>query len=211
MGGWTQIFTSAPDYVADPNSIDQNEGGQIDWSRVPSTYRAGTQYTITTTAQSNAAATTLTVSAIPDDLPVGAVLNFAGAGRFATLTAPATKGATTLTVEALDATIPTATAAVYTVSKSGSKTIPGGTVMCRLSGGKIVPRAVRPGSEVAIGLLIGTAIENMYDHALTGYGLIVGGVIYETLLPETITSYKTELGTNGSGWVWLTYADSSEV
>jgi hypothetical protein len=103
MGGWTQIFTSAPDYVADPNSIDQNEGGQIDWSRVPDSYRAGTQYTVTTTAQSNAGTTTLTVSAIPADLPVGTVLNFAGAGRFATLTAPAAKGATTLTVEALDA------------------------------------------------------------------------------------------------------------
>lgn len=211
MGGWNKIYNSSPDFVADPRSIDQNEGGQIDWSRVPDTYRAGTQYTITTTVQSNAAATTLTVSPIPDDLPVGKVLNFAGAGRFATLTAPAAKGATTLTVEALDATIPTATSAVYTVSKSGSKVIPGGTVMCRLSGGKIVPRAVHPGSEQAIGLLVGSAIENLYEHAMTGYGIIVGGVIYETLLPETITSYKSELATNGSGWVWLNYADSSEV
>ena len=52
--------------------------------------------------------------------------------------------------------------------------------------------------------------ENSTTDALTGYGLIVGGVIYETLLPETITSYKTELDTNGLGWVWLTYADGRD-
>ena len=55
------------------------------------------------------------------------------------------------------------------------------------------------------------AIEDNRADAKTGYGMIVGGVIYEDLLPETITSYKTELETNGTSWVWETYSDSREV
>lgn len=208
--GWNKTYNSSPGFVVDDNSADRSEGGQIDWSRVPDTYRAGVAYTVTVTAQANAAATSITVAALPVALPISTVLTF-GVGKYAKLTAPAAAGATSLAVEALPAQINNASTATYRVSQSRKKVIPGGTVMCRLSGGLLVPRAVAPGSEQAIGLLIGTAIEGLPEHALTGYGLIVGGVIYETLLPETITSYKTELETNGLSWVWVPYVDSSEV
>ena len=97
------------------------------------------------------------------------------------------------------------------VSQSNDKVIPAGTTVCQLSSGKIVPRVARPGSEEAIGILLTNATENSRNDAKTGYAVIVGGVIYENLLPETITSYKTELETNGTSWAWQTYADSSEV
>lgn len=211
MGWKSTIFGSSPGFVADPESIDRNTGRQIDWSRIPATYLAGTSYIIKANGAAAAAATSITVDAIPVALPVGTVLDFAGAGEFATLTAPAAAGATTLTVEALDAGIEDNDEATYRVSQSNDKIIPAGTVMCELSSGLVVPRAVRPGSETAIGLLWSTATENSKTDALSGYGIIVGGVIYETLLPETITSYKTELETNGTSWVWATYSDSREV
>lgn len=211
MGWKSTIYGSSPSFVADPESIDRNSGRQIDWSRVGEAYRAGERYTITTSAQANAAAVAISVTALPVALPVGTVLDFTGAGEFAILTAPAAKGATSLTVEALDAQVESGDTATYIVSASRSKVIPAGTVMCQLSSGKIVPRAARPGSEEAYGLLWSTAVENERNDSLSGYGLIVGGVIYETLLPETITSYKTELETNGTSWVWEAYSDSREV
>lgn len=209
--GWTTTYASSPQFVADWESVDRNTGRQVDWTRVPDSYKAGTSYTISANGAALAAATTIIVDPIPVALPTGTVLNFAGPGEFATLTAPAAVGATTLTVEALDAGIEDNDTATYLVSSSNDKVILAGTVMAQLSSGKIVPRVARPGSEEAIGILISTATENSLTASLSGYGVIIGGVIYETLLPETITAYKTELETNGTAWAWAVYADSTEV
>lgn len=216
--GWQERNVSAPGFVADWNSIDRNTGRQIDWSLVPETYLTGTSYTITVTEPADATDTALTVAALPVDLPVGSVLDFAGVGEFARLTAPASAGDTELAVEALDAAIEDNDTATVIVSGPGGlpneKVIPAGTTMCELASGKIVPRAARPGAETAMGLLIATASQpgalGARSHAKSGHGLIVGGVIYENLLPEDISAYKTELATNGSGWVWQTYADNTE-
>lgn len=207
--GWNTTYNSNPSFVADWNSIDRGQGRQIDWTKVPDTYKAGTTYTITTGGAA-AAAVALPVTALPVALPVGAVLRF-GTGEYARLTAPAAVGATSLAVEALEAAIEAADTAPFVVSLSNHKVIPAGTVMAFLSGTKMVPRAVQPGSEGSWGLLMSTAEENSKSDSLSGHGVIVGGVIYENLLPETITSYKTELETNGMTWLWLTYSDSSEV
>jgi hypothetical protein len=211
MAWRTTIYGSMPAFVADPESIDRNTGRQIDWTKIPVSYIAGTSYTITATEPAIATATEITVAALPVALPTGTLLNFAGTGEVAELSAPAAAGATTLTVLALDAAIEDNDTATYIVSASNDKVIPAGTVMCELSTGYVVPRAARPGSEAAIGILWSTATQNSLTDALTGYAIIVGGVIYETLLPETITSYKTELETNGTSWVWETYSDNREV
>lgn len=208
--GWTTTYASAPVFVADWNSIDRNTGRQIDWSYVPDSYKAGTTHTITAPDGAAQGATSITVTATTVALPTGTVLNFSGAGEFAELTAPAAEGATSLTVAALESAIESGDTATYLVSSSNAKVIKAGTVMCQLSSGKIVPRANRPGSEEAIGLLISTAQENSKSDSLSGYGIIIGGVIYENLLPETITSYKTELETNGTSFAWQTYADNTE-
>lgn len=210
--GWNTAYVSSPLFVVDWNSIDRNTGRQIDWSRVPETYRAGAAYTIKANGAALAAATSITVDALPIALPVGTRLDFTGAGEFAILTAPAALGATSLTVEALDAGIEDNDEATYLVSNSNKKVIPAGTVMCIIAANnKMVPRVARPGSEEAIGLLVSSATEDEGTEGLSGYGVVIGGVIYENLLPETITSYKTELENNGTSWAWQTYADSSEV
>ncbi len=208
--GWNTAYVSSPAFVVDWNSIDRNTGRQIDWTRVPESYRAGAAYTVKANGAALAAAVAITVDPLPIALPVGTRLDFTGAGEFAILTAPAALGATSLTVEALDAGIEDNDEATYLVSNSNKKVIPAGTVMCIIAANnKMVPRVARPGSEEAMGLLLATASEG--DEGLTGYGVVIGGVIYENLLPETITSYKTELETNGTSWAWQTYADSSEV
>lgn len=166
-----------------------------------------------TTADAAAGATSLTVEALDAQIESGDTANYPGTAQrmLAKLSAAAAAAATSITVYPLTGPIPDNSTATYTTGGSGDKVIQAGTVMCELSGGKIVPRVVRPGSEAAIGLLMNTATENDRNAALSGHGVIVGGVIYETLLPETITSYKTELETNGTSWVWATYSDSREV
>ena len=287
--GWTTHYPSTPAFVGDWDSIARAAGGrQIDWTKVPESYKDGTKYTVqvndadaaegdttlgvdalpvalpvgalldfgalaadayvvTTSAQANAAATSISVVALTVAIPAGTILDFTGAGEYAKVTTDAAVGATSLAVEALDAQIESAdtanypgvaqrqlvrlsaaaalaatsitvypltgpvidnATATYTVGGSGYKVIPAGTVLCPLSSGLCVPRANRPGSEEAFGLLMTPAQEGSRTDAKSGYGVIVGGVIYENLLPETITSYKTELETNGTSWRWETYADS---
>lgn len=165
------------------------------------------------TADAASGATSLTVSALGATIESGDTANYPGVAQrmLVQLTAAAAAAATSITVAPLPTPIPDNSTATYKVSQSNDKVIPAGTVMCQLSTGYMVPRAARPGSEEAIGLLWSTATEDEKSAALTGHGVIVGGVIYESLLPETITSYKTELETNGTSWVWETYSDSREV
>jgi hypothetical protein len=165
------------------------------------------------TADAAVGATSLTVEALDAQIESGDTANFPGTAQrmVAVVTVAAAAAATSLTVSPLAGPISDNATATYMVSTSHTKVIPAGTVVCQLSSGKIVPRAARPGSEEAIGILWSTASENSNEDALTGYGVIIGGVIYENLLPETITSYKTELETNGTTFAWMTYADTREV
>lgn len=165
------------------------------------------------TADAAVGATSLTVEALDAQIESADTANYPGVAQrmIAVLTVAAAAAATALTVAPLAGPITDNATATYKVSTSHTKVIPAGTVMCELSSGKVVPRAARPGSEAATGILWSTATQNSPSDALSGYGIIVGGVIYETLLPETITSYKTELETNGTSWVWETYSDSREV
>lgn len=69
----------------------------------------------------------------------------------------------------------------------------------------------------AIGLIETGANEDSDTDALTGYGLLIGGVFYENMLPDASGSpkvlpsaYKAELQTVGvgTGFSWQTYADN---
>lgn len=211
------VYNSTPGFVADPESVIRNTGRQIDWDMIPATYVDGTPYTITL---NDAAAaeddTSITVLALPVSLPAGTVLDFGvhsvdGAQMLAKLATGAVAGATTLTVLPLGHGIQDEATATHIVSASGRKVIPAGTVMVQIAAtGKIVPRAVRPGSENAAMILWSTATEDSRVDAKTGYGCLIGGVIFEDLLPETITSWKTELTNAGARFQYETYSDSRE-
>lgn len=70
-------------------------------------------------------------------------------------------------------------------------------------------------SRVAVGLIETNAAQDAREHALTGYSLIVGGVLYETLLPDATGSpkklpaqYVTELKAAGCTFKLVPYVDS---
>src|ERR1051325_1119045 len=83
---------------------------------------------------------------------------------------------------------------------TGKKEIPAFTVMAELSSGKVIPRADVSGAETAGMIMETNAIEDDPTASLSGYGMIIGGSLYETLLPDSTgspkvlpTDYKDEL------------------
>jgi len=298
MASRTNFTPSYLPFVVDAGSLDRDGGRQIDWAKVPETFKNGVDYTVTLNdANANAGDTTIAVDALPVLLPVGTVLDFGlltadaytitvndataaigdvalgvvalpvaipagtvltfsgGAGdtdEIAVVAADAAAGATSLTVVKLPHAIAdTATAdfpgtaqqmlakvaveaaagatsitvdalaghivdnseATVTFGGTGSKIIPAGTVMAQLSSGKIVPRSDRPGSETATCVLETMADELGLNMALSGYGTLVAGVLYENLMPDyanaSWATFKTELNAAGVGhFVWRTYADT---
>jgi hypothetical protein len=95
----------------------------------------------------------------------------------------------------------------------GGKALPAGTIVSELPDGRLVPRA--DGIEYAgdaVGILRTNAHENSNVAALSGYGVVVGGVVYEQLLPDfgdgAFDTMKTELHAAGPGFRFETYEDS---
>lgn len=215
MGYTTSIISRLP-FVADPSSIDRNSGRQIDWDAIPDSSRetAQTTFTVTMDASALAAATSLTVVALPAFLPSGTVLDF-GTNKYARTTANAEAGATSLAVAAIPTALAgTETATVVSTAYSGPKLLSAGTVVGDLAGGgKLRPRVVT--TNPAIGILEVTAREDDPAAALTGYGVLIGGHFYENLLPDAsgspkvlATAIKTELNANGTGVSFEQYGDN---
>lgn len=105
-------------------------------------------------------------------------------------------------------------AAVTATNADGKKFLPAGTVVGDLAGsGKVGPRVAT--TNPAIGLLETDATEGDLTAAITGYGVIVGGVLHENLLPDATgtpktlpAAIKTELSAAGSGFAFLQYQDT---
>ena len=161
-----------------------------------------------------AGATTLTIYPIDGTIANGTTALFPGGTLQARVTANAAAGATTLTVDELQFAI--ADDATAVLAGTDDLSIPAGTCMAELSSGKVIPRVLAT-SETAIGFLATNASQNDHSAALSGYGIIIGGALYENLLPDanggaTISAtYKTELQTAGvgTGFAFVAYADNS--
>lgn len=214
------FFNVKPPFVVDAKSIVRNSGRQVDWDVVPDSYRMGA-VEVALSAAANTGATTMAVTAITGAIPIGTVLYFGEAGEFARLAAAAAAGTTEMSVDALGTTIESGDIAYY--PGTGKKLIPAGKCMAERAGGKIIPRVDQTTtSEVATGFLETNAIEDEPSAALTGYGVIIGGVLYENLLPDATAgattgtiaaTYKNELVGNTSnpkstGLVFEQYADN---
>lgn len=141
----TTTRTATAAFIADANSIDRNQGRQIDWANVT-----------------------------------------AGAG------------------------------VVPALNSAGKKWLRAGTAVGELLGtGKVSPRVVT--TNPAIGFLETDAVEDDLQDAATGYGVIVGGVLFENLLPDSSggppktlpAAIKTEVQTAGvgTGFAFQEYAD----
>ena len=91
---------------------------------------------------------------------------------------------------------------------TGFKFIPAGYPMQDPGtvGGSMVPA----NTAAANVLLLTNAHEALGTDALTGYGVIRGGVIYSNLLPVALAGAAvTNLKAAGTGFVFLTYGDST--
>lgn len=208
---------SSAGFVVDPQSIDRNNGRQIDWANVGQKYREtpGTPPVVVVVGAAGAAggATSVPVAALTDAIPTGTTLDF-GTNKFARLTAPAAAGAVTLTVAALPTALVSGDTATYPGTQgSGNKVLKAGTVVGdALGAGKVGPRVVT--TNPAIGFLATDAAENDPVSARSAYGVIVGGELYENLLPDAVAgvlpaAIKTELNTVGvsKGFLFQTYGD----
>lgn len=107
--------------------------------------------------------------------------------------------------------------------------IPTGTVMVLAAAGSVdgvgetymYPRWIDAGNTGAYGLLIGTACENAPADALTGYGIVVGGVVADNVREDyydiagagkpavnpNLAAWKAEFVTNGAGFRWRNYTN----
>jgi hypothetical protein len=168
-------------------------------------------------ADAAAGATSIATDAIPTAL-AGAETATASGQKYAQTTADADEGDTSLTVEALKVGLDAGDEATVLGADAEAgldKFIPAGTVMSELSTGKVVPRSMRPGSEAAKYIMETNANENSKSDSLSGYGMLLGGVVLENLLPDADPStglipsgYKTELAAAGTGFAYEVYNDS---
>lgn len=150
-----------------------------------------------------AGATAIPVDALPTALAGAETANVKGS-KLVEVTTAADAGDTALVVEQLPHALDSGDTAI--IAGVGDKFIPAGTVVAQLTGGKVVPRSSRPGAETATGILETPAEENSAVDSLSGYGVIVGGVLYENNLPDATgspavlpTAYKNELQAAGVG------------
>lgn len=212
--GRTTYTPSRPAFIADHASVDRLNGRQINWSLVGEDRRRTPGQVVTVGAAGAAInATSIPVLALARALNAGTVLDFGGL-KYARVTANAAAGAVAITVAA----IPTALVSgdVATVAGTGAKFLPAGTVCGSLldNTGKMSPRVVTTNPAVAI-LETNATDDPLSPDASSGYGFIVGGVIFENLLPEAsgspkvlASAVKTELASAGMGWVFQQYADT---
>lgn len=104
-------------------------------------------------------------------------------------------------------------------ANTGKKVLLPGTILIeKTAGGAVFPRAdIGAGTQKAIGILETYAIEDEPTAALSGYGIVVGGVVFKNLLADAkhadFAAMLTELEIAGTctGWTWITYADSRTV
>lgn len=103
------------------------------------------------------------------------------------------------------------------LNADGKKWLKAGTAVGDLLGtGKLRPRVVT--TNPAIGLLETDAVEGELSAPLSGYGVMIGGAVFENLLPDATggppatlpAAIKTELQTAGvgTGWAFFPYVDT---
>lgn len=114
----------------------------------------------------------------------------------------------------------------YIDATTGKKRLKAGTVVSEFVGGDYIGQVAEYGAvddisspgetATAVGILISEANEDDPAEALTGYGLLVGGVLFDNLLPDAAggppktigSTKKNALATAGCTFKWEVYVDS---
>lgn len=109
----------------------------------------------------------------------------------------------------------------FIVESTGKKKLPAGSIVDELEDGQIVEHGgsdatVSPEDAGAtLGILLTDANEDASEEALTGYGILVGGVLYDNLLPDASGdplsiggTAKTALVNAGCTFKYVQHVDS---
>lgn len=101
-------------------------------------------------------------------------------------------------------------------NSDGKKVLPAGKAVSEMADGRLVPRVdqdiVANPDRTAVGLLATVAVEGEKQAALTGYGVVIGGVVYTELLPDNADAewdptIIDELQAAGTGFAFEAYGD----
>lgn len=169
------------------------------------------------TAAAAEGATSITVEAIPNALEGGETASYQGGRKLAKLTEDGSVDETSLTVEPLQFAIADNAEALFDgTGHDDGRFIPAGTVMCRTSADKLIPRYYGTGSgpEVATEILQSDASENSKYAAKSGFGTLIEAQVFENLLPDADTDgnitadWKTELAASGARINFSDWSDS---
>jgi hypothetical protein len=203
--GLTTRTVATMRYVVDETSLERAGGHLIDWDSVTNTNADGTKHVEAGTVVSRTSAGLLqprAFSVAPTSIVVSsnvATVTLVGhgfsAGEYVTISG-ANESYVNGTFEI--ASVPDAD--TFTYATTGADATATGTIAM---------------SRRAVGILETDATQNAPAASLSGYGLLVGGVLYETLLPDATGSplalpaaYKTELTAAGCTFKYVVYADS---
>lgn len=124
---------SRPPFIVDPTTLVRGPGRQINWDRVPESYRQGARATAVVGAAGAAQGATAVPATVTflnggTVIPAGAVLDFGG-GKFARVSAPYSSGAN-ISVDALPtALVQDDTATYFEPGDAGKKQLPAGVVL----------------------------------------------------------------------------------
>ena len=192
--------------VVDEASLERTTGAQVQWSRVTATNADSAKivraFAVVGRTASGAlvprsvaatltsvvvTANVATVTLVAHGYAVGDVITVAGANL-----AYANGRKTVLTVPTAD---------TFTVEATGGNATATGTIT---------------GNYAAVGFIETDATQNAPAEAATGYGVVVGGVIYESILPDASggppktlsAAIKAELVTSGCTFKFAPYTDS---
>lgn len=206
-------YPSRPGFLVDPHSVRRNSGRQINWALVGERFRETPGQVVKMAAAAAADAVTLTVDALEFAVPAGTLLYFGESGEHTRVSANAAAGATSLSVQAPHGAIEDNDEA--TITGAGYKHIPAGTPMVEIdASGLMIPRpaGANVAGQTTIGLIASDASEDRgpgNTESLSGYGVIIGAVVYEELLPVTIDADARTalLALPGGGIAFETYED----
>lgn len=204
MGLTTTQLTRLRPY-ADESSLERLGGHQIDWSAVTLTDADTTKYVKAGTVVGRTAAGLLqprAYSAAPTSIAVSsnvATVTLADHGYSVGETV-IISGADQSYVNGTFTVASVPTDDTFTYATTGADVTATGTIAMN-----------RP----AVGLIETDAVQNAAADSKTGYSVLVGGVVYETLLPDATgtpkelpAAYKTELASAGCTFKYAPYTDS---
>jgi hypothetical protein len=205
--GRTTYSPIRPAFVVDPQSLARNSGRQIDWTKVPASYKntagvkvldAGTVLGVTVDgpAVPRAAAQTLTSVVVASNVAT-ATLNGHGYKVGDKLTIA---GASLAYANGQIVVASVADANTFTYAATGANATATGTITAAYS---------------AQCILETVAVEDSASDSKSGYGCLIGGVLFENRLPDASgtpkvlpSAFKSELNAAGLGFAFEQFADS---